>query len=95
MAAVNVPSFEDEFERRALNTTQPWRAPPHQRIGQPLRFDGAGCFGSRHLYALTHRSTATSDFVVSDDGFRTAKKCGLIWRESNFLGVEFVDRVSG
>jgi hypothetical protein len=31
------------------------------------------------------------DFKISDDGFRTARKCRLIWRQSNFIGAEFVD----
>jgi hypothetical protein len=95
MAEVNDTSFEDEFERRASERK------PHNR-GALLRIAGL-----TNLFELTVRDTSDRgigmrlhidlpllpvDFEISDNGFRTAQKCRLIWRESNFVGAEFVDQ---
>ena len=95
MAAVNDTSFEDEFERRAS------RRKPHNR-GALLRIAGL-----TNLFELTVRDTSDRgigmrrhinlpllpvDFEISDNVFRTAQKCRLVWRESNFIGAEFVDQ---
>jgi hypothetical protein len=95
MTAVEDTSLEDEFERRASERT------PRNR-GTLLRISG---FNS--LFALTVRDTSDDgigmrlhvdlpllpiDFEMSDNGFRTARRCRLVWRESDFVGAEFVDR---
>jgi hypothetical protein len=95
MTAVNDTSLEDEFERRASERT------PRNR-GALLRISGLNS-----LFALTVRDTSDHgigmrlhvdlpllpvDFELSDNGFRTIRRCRLVWRESNFLGAEFIDR---
>jgi hypothetical protein len=88
-------SFEDEFERRASE-----RKPYNH--GALLRIAGL-----TNLFEVTVRDISDRGigmrlhinlpllpigFKISDDGFRTAQKCRLIWRESNFIGAEFVDQ---
>ena len=95
MAAVNDTSFEDEFERRAS------RRKPHNR-GALLRIAGL-----TNLFELTVRDTSDRgigmrlhidlpllpvDFEISDNGFRTVRRCRLVWRDSNFLGAKLIDR---
>jgi hypothetical protein len=95
MTAVNDTSFEDEFERRASGRIK------HNR-GALLRIAGLS-----NLFELTVRDVSDRgigirlqidlpllpvDFEVSDNGFRTAQNCRLIWRQSNFLGAEFIDQ---
>ena len=86
--------FEDEFERRASDRT------PCNR-GALLHIAGLN-----HLFSLTVRDASDRgvgmrlhaslpllpvEFMVSEDGFRTAQQCRLIWREGNFVGATFVD----
>jgi hypothetical protein len=86
--------FEDEFERRAPDRT------PCNR-GALLRIAGLN-----QLFSLTLRDTSERgvgmrlhssvpllpvEFTVSEDGFRTARQCRLVWREGDFLGATFVD----
>jgi hypothetical protein len=88
-------SFEDEFERRASERKT------HNR-GAFLRIAGLN-----NLFELTVRNISRHgigmrlhinlpllpvDFKISDDGFRTAQRCRLIWRESDFIGAEFIDQ---
>jgi hypothetical protein len=95
MAEMNDTSFGDEFERRASERT------PHNR-GALLRIAGL-----KELFALTIRDASDRgigmrlhidlpllpvDFKISDNGFRTCQRCRLVWRESNFIGAEFVDQ---
>jgi hypothetical protein len=35
------------------------------------------------------------EFDLSFDGFKTTRKCHVVWREGNTCGVEFVDRSPG
>ena len=94
MAVVNDTSFEDEFERRASGRTTYNR-------GALLRIEGLS-----NLFELTVRDMSDRgigirlhidlpllpvDFEISDTGFTTAQNCRLVWRESNFLGAEFID----
>jgi hypothetical protein len=30
-----------------------------------------------------------SEFAISFDNFRTTRRCGLIWRDGDFVGVSF------
>jgi hypothetical protein len=95
MAAVTDTSFEDEFERRASERT------PHNR-GALLRIPGIN-----DLFSFTARDASDLgigirlhfdlpllpiDFDISEDGFRTVRRCRLVWRESIFAGAEFIDR---
>ena len=95
MAAVNDTSFEDEFERRASERT------PSNR-GALLRVQGIN-----DLFSFTVRNASdrgmgmrlhfnlpllSIDFDMSEDGFRTVRRCRLIWRDSHFAGAEFIDR---
>jgi hypothetical protein len=34
----------------------------------------------------------SSDFDLSLDGFKTSKRCHVVWRHGTTCGVEFVDR---
>ena len=92
---MNDTSFEDEFERRASERK------PYNR-GALLRIAGLA-----NLFELTVRDISDRgiglrlhislpvlpvDFKISDDGLRTDQKCRLIWRESNFMGAEFIDQ---
>jgi len=94
MAAMNDTSFEDEFERRTSERIK------HNR-GALLRIAGL-----RNLFELTVRDVSDRgvgvrlhidlpllpvDFDISDNGFRSAQHCRLIWREGSFVGAEFVD----
>jgi hypothetical protein len=93
MASVN-DTFEDEFERRASRRLK------HNR-GALLRIAGLS-----NLFELTVRDVSDRgigvrlhvdlpllpvDFEISDNGFRSAQSFRLIWRQSNFIGAEFVD----
>jgi hypothetical protein len=95
MAAVNDTSFEDEFERRASERT------PSNR-GALLRVQGIN-----DLFAFTVRNASdrgigmrlhhnllllSIDFDMSENSFRTVRRCRLIWRHSHFAGAEFIDR---
>ena len=45
--------------------------------------------------AKLHSSTfhiAAFQFDLSLDGFKTTKRCHVVWRDGNACGVEFVDR---
>jgi len=33
------------------------------------------------------------EFLISEDGFKTARRCRLVWREGEFAGAEFADRL--
>jgi hypothetical protein len=33
------------------------------------------------------------EFLISEDGFKTARRCRLVWREGDFAGAEFPDRL--
>ena len=91
---MNDTSFEDEFERRASGRIT------HNRSAL-LRIAGL-----RDLFELTVRDVwdrgigirlhidlplLPVEFEISDNGFRSAQNCRLIWRESGFIGAEFVD----
>ena len=45
--------------------------------------------GGATLHSTTHH-TAAFKFELSLDGFRTTKRCWVIWRNGNTCGVEFV-----
>ena len=92
---MNDSSLENEFERRASERTP-------QNRGALLRISGL-----RDLFDLTLRDASDRgvgmrlhidlpllpvDFEASDNGFRTVRRCRLVWRDSNFLGVKFIDR---
>ena len=94
MFAMNDTSVEDEFERRAAGRIT------HQG-GALLRIAGL-----RDFFELTVRDVSDRgigirlhvdlpllpvDFEISDNGFRSVQNCRLVWRESNFIGAEFVD----
>jgi PilZ domain len=32
-----------------------------------------------------------TDFAISENNFQTARRCRLVWRETDFVGVEFSD----
>ena len=93
MAAMNDTSFEDEFERRTSERIK------HNR-GALLRIAGL-----RNLFELTVRDVSDRgigirlsihllllpvEFEISDNGFRSAQNCRLIWRENGCIGAEFV-----
>ena len=92
---MNDTSFEDEFERRASERK------PYNR-GALLRIAGLNNLFQLTVRDISHRGIGMRlhiglpllpvDFTISDDGFRTAQKCRLIWRESSFIGAEFVDQ---
>ena len=94
MVAVNESAFEDEFERRASERK------PHNR-GALLRIAGLTNFFELTVRDISNRGIGTrlhinlpllpTDFQISYDGFRTAQKCRLIWREGIFIGAEFVN----
>jgi hypothetical protein len=95
MAAVNDTSFEDEFERRTSGRIK------HNR-GALLRIAGLSNLVEFTVRDVSDRGIGIRlhielpllpvDFEISDDGFRTAQTCRLIWRESSFLGAEFIDQ---
>jgi len=33
------------------------------------------------------------EFQLSDDGFRTIKRCRLVRRETDFIGIEFIEPI--
>lgn len=87
-------SFEDEFERRVSDRT------PHNR-GALLHIGGLN-----QLFSLTVRDASDRgvglrlhsslpllpvEFTVSEDGFRTVRRCRLVWRDGYFLGAALVD----
>jgi hypothetical protein len=43
------------------------------------------------LHSSTHH-TAASNFDLSLDGFKTTKRCRVLWRNGNTCGVKFVDQ---
>jgi hypothetical protein len=43
------------------------------------------------LLCATHH-IAAFEFDLSLDGFKTTKRCHVIWRDGNTCGVEFMDR---
>jgi hypothetical protein len=47
--------------------------------------------GGATLHSLTHH-TAAFRFDLSLDGFKTTKRCHVVWRNGNSCGVEFVDQ---
>lgn len=82
------------IERRALERIE---------INQPamLHLDGVrGVYpcmvmnfhnqGAR-LHSSTFHTVAF-EFDLSFDGFKTTKRCHVVWRDGNTCGVEFVDR---
>ena len=94
MFAMNDSSFEDEFERRASGRIT-------HKGGALLRIAGL-----RDFFELTVRDVSDRgigirlhvdlpllpvEFEISDNGFRSAQNCRLVWRESSFIGAEFVD----
>ena len=47
--------------------------------------------------ATLHSSTfhiVAFEFDLSFDGFKTTKRCHVVWRNGNTCGVEFVDRAT-
>jgi hypothetical protein len=55
-----------------------------QRRQIPIGLEHAAPPVVGHVVSLLPRSAAS--------GFRTARRCRLVWRESDFVGAEFVDR---
>jgi hypothetical protein len=47
--------------------------------------------GGAMLHSPTHH-TAAFKFDLSLDGFKTTKRCHVVWRNGNRCGVEFVDQ---
>ena len=47
--------------------------------------------GGAMLHSSTHH-TASFNFDLSLDGFKTTKHCHVVWRNGNKCGVEFVDQ---
>jgi hypothetical protein len=86
-------NLENEFDRRAFERT------PCNR-GALLRI-------LNDIFPFTIRDTSERgigirlhsrlplipvELMISEDGFKTARQCRLVWREGDFAGAEFTDR---
>ena len=87
--------IEDEFDRRSSERTWSGR-------GALIRIDGLLSLFSCSLRDTSVRGAGIRlhldikllpiEFELSDDGFRTIKRCRLVWRETDFIGVKFIER---
>jgi hypothetical protein len=92
MTAVSHPSFQrKDTERRSIGRTRINRSALIFFQGRRDVFpccvrdvtkSGAGV-------SLEALNVLPVEFELSFDGFRTARKCRLIWRETDFVGVAF------
>jgi hypothetical protein len=82
---------ENEFERRSVGRTRILK-------GALLFFSEKNGVQSCTVRDVTNRGAGIRaqnlpilplDFALSFDGFRTVRKCRLIWRQEEFIGVAF------
>ena len=88
-------SIEEEFERRTFERT--WRG-----RDALIRIDGLRDIFSCSLRDIAERGAGIRlhrqivllpiEFELSEDNFRTVRRCRLVWRQTDFAGVAFVDR---
>ena len=85
--------LENEFDRRAFERTS-------SNCGALLRILNDICSftirdaSERGIGIRLHSRLPLLPvkFMISEDGFKTAERCRLVWREGDFAGAEFVDR---
>jgi hypothetical protein len=87
----NLDQWESVFDRRALGRTRIMKsallffsskAGVQSCTVRDVTNLGAGIRGQ-------NRQIMPLDFKLSFDGFRTVRKCRLVWRQEEFFGVAF------
>jgi hypothetical protein len=88
---VNSDLEESAFERRSVGRTKILK-------GALLFFSEKNGVQSCTVRDVTNRGAGIRvqhlrmlplDFALSFDGFRTVRKCRLVWRQEEFIGVAF------
>jgi hypothetical protein len=88
---VDLEAWDNEFDRRSVGRTKIMK-------GALLFLTKNTSLQSCTVRDVTNLGAGISapnlqimplDFELSFDGFRTARKCRLIWRQEKFIGVAF------
>ena len=94
MAEADNIADDDEFERRVSDRTNCYRGAFLVVPGQKEAFSCSLRDASEHGASIRlHQKVALLplDFLISDNALQITRRCQLIWRESDFVGLMFVD----
>jgi hypothetical protein len=87
-------NLENEFDKRALERTPCNRGALLRILNDIFSFTIRDA-SERGIGIRLHSRLPLIpvEFLISEDGFKTARRCRLVWREGDFAGAEFADRL--